>query len=442
MADAWPKKTGDSIPYVQIKGDGVAEGYYWIKLPVTDKRALILGDITDCCQSIGGHSEPCVKDAVSLTDNALYILVKQRKKENPAPALIVNGNINDHNYKIIGQSYVWKSQRGNLCLDSIECLKGSISEPALEHILTAFANKSLKDNPDIKYVTIGCGGKTPKDLFSPALVSEKIHIGYQYEDSHNQYCIAKTSVDILNKHHREKWEHFLTAYPDPIKKVLDDFIFYLKDPDIFVSKLDNTDALIKQLELICSQDSELEYGLDRSLSPYTMADILKYRDLFSAQQMMAADQFIHVQEQQLEEACNHNDYRGVSFLLLFGCPITARVLKNIDLTEWGSRLLDTDHPILEKLQFVDGIHSLYDINKGKLFDLLLSSFIDEANNESHDVVTRDKLESFFKNKLHEIEQKDLNVSTSIDFKAKFSALKESYDPDKDPYAGPSIYEID
>ena len=55
MASGWPKKTTDSIPNIIVKGQGVmrdgkdiAQGYYWVKLPPSDKRALILGKITDC----------------------------------------------------------------------------------------------------------------------------------------------------------------------------------------------------------------------------------------------------------------------------------------------------------------------------------------------------------------------------------------------------------
>ena len=84
---------------------------------MTVKRALILGDITDCCQSIGGASQECVKDAVSRKDNDLYVLMKQRKKGNPA--LISNGAINDRDFKIISQSYIWRSMTDTICQDSL-----------------------------------------------------------------------------------------------------------------------------------------------------------------------------------------------------------------------------------------------------------------------------------------------------------------------------------
>jgi len=65
MQSGWPKKTEDNLPDKTITHGK----FTWSKLPVTDKRALILGDITDCCQSIGGNSDACVRDATSLPNN-------------------------------------------------------------------------------------------------------------------------------------------------------------------------------------------------------------------------------------------------------------------------------------------------------------------------------------------------------------------------------------
>jgi len=175
--NSWPMKYGDSIPNIQITGRNAAEGFSWVKLPVRDKRALILGDITDCCQSIAGHSEQCVKDAVSLDDNGLYVLLKRRSGGSNAEPMIY-GEINYKNFQIVGQSYVWKSKRGNICLDSIECLKDVISDSALQSITSDFATQLLQDNPDIKYVTVGRGGKTPEALFDNAVIPEKNESGF------------------------------------------------------------------------------------------------------------------------------------------------------------------------------------------------------------------------------------------------------------------------
>ena len=197
-APGWPKKTTDNLPDLIIQGEGEAEGLYWVKLPVTDKRALILGQITDCCQSITGHSKQCVKDAVSLEDNGLYVLVKQKKKGNPA--LIESGQINEKDFKIIGQSYGWTSMLGNVCLDSLECLNGEVTDGALQSIMAKFGEEVLKQYPDVNYVTLGRGGKTPRGLFTDAPIPEQMRQGTPYGDSSQQYRIAEAPLRLTEEH--------------------------------------------------------------------------------------------------------------------------------------------------------------------------------------------------------------------------------------------------
>jgi len=234
----WPKKSTDSIPSIQIKGHDDAEGYYWVKLPVTDKRALILGDITDCCQSIGGESEQCVKDAVSLGNNGLYVLLKKRGKKQDMPVINSHGEINYDNFQIIGQSYVWKSKMGNLCLDSIECMKDSIPEAALQNITTELANSVMQENSDIHYMTVGRGGKTPHDLFQKTEVTEQMLEGFSYGDARQQYCIASSSS--LTEEHRTTLNHVLESHPEPFKHCMNYLIAYIPNSEI--------DNFIRQLE--------------------------------------------------------------------------------------------------------------------------------------------------------------------------------------------------
>ncbi len=194
MRTGWPKKTADSMPNMVTRGTGEAGDLYWVKLPAEDKRALILGDITDCCQSIGGDAEQCVKDAVSLSDNCLYVLVKQRKKGDFQ--LILNSAINGKAFKIIGQAYAWKSVSGNVCLDSIECFTGEVTDEAMGDSITKFANALLNTHLGVHYVTVGRGGKTPKGLFEKAIIPEKMRQGYFYGDAEKQYWIARRVPEL------------------------------------------------------------------------------------------------------------------------------------------------------------------------------------------------------------------------------------------------------
>ena len=233
IASGWPKKYEDSLPNVIITGEEGARNFVWVKLPTNDKRALILGYITICCQSIDGNSAMCVKDAMNLSDNGLYVLLLQRSGQHPDP--IVNQQINYANFDIVGQSYAWKSTTGNLCLDSIECLS-SVPKSIIKNILTDFATQVLQDYPDIKRINVGRGGKTPSGLFDISAISEKMKQGKPYSDSDTQYCIGRTTnrfnelqiVDILE---------LLVNYSIKLKDIILYLGDYIADKDTFIKRL-------------------------------------------------------------------------------------------------------------------------------------------------------------------------------------------------------------
>ena len=217
----WPKKTRDNLkktydnlPDLITEGEGKADGYYWVKLPPNDKRALILGKITDCCQSMGGDSEACVKDAVSLSDNGLYVLLKHKRGDKLKPKN-EDGSINYENFQIIGQSYAWKSTSDNLCLDSIECLSNSIPKDALQHILSQFTQQVFANDSTIECVNIGRGGKTPSHLFPNTNNTLDIRQGQMYGDAADQYVVAQ-SPDLAITQHPElnlKWKAWQAEHP-------------------------------------------------------------------------------------------------------------------------------------------------------------------------------------------------------------------------------------
>ena len=233
LASGWPKKHEDSILNVMVLGEEEASGFVWVKLPVNDMRALILGEITMCCQSIGGNSEACVKDAVSRSDNGLYVLLRQRSGRSPAP--LIDEQINYANFDIVGQAYAWKSTTGNLCLDSIECLH-SVPTPVIKRILTDFSTQVLRDNKDIKRINIGCGGKTPPGLFDESPIPEKMKQGTPYYDSANQYCIGRTS-NRFNASQIEAVSALLADCSVEFKNYILYLGDYIADKDTFVEQL-------------------------------------------------------------------------------------------------------------------------------------------------------------------------------------------------------------
>jgi hypothetical protein len=229
----WPKKSTDEISDTIVRENG----YVWTKLSPNDKRGLILGKITDCCQSIGDDSSQCVIDAMGLNENALYVLLKQ-KKTTPNLFKKADGSINDDEYQIIGQSYVWKSKSGNLCLDSIECLKNSIQPEDLKLVLSKFAEQVLSNDNSIKRVTIGAGGKTPENLFETTVVCEHISQGCFYGDAMVQYLITKKPHRLTAEQQRA-----LSGYNSPFKDCMLYLSDYLADTTDFIER---TQSLVER----------------------------------------------------------------------------------------------------------------------------------------------------------------------------------------------------
>jgi len=144
--------------------------------------------------------------------------------------------MNDKDFKIIGQSYVWISTNGNICLDSIECLTNGISDAALKNIIHDFANILLQNNPGIKFVTVGRGGNTPTGLFDEAAIPEIIRQGHAYGDSYAQYCIARTPYTLAKKQ-RKALDILLQPYPQPFKSCIHYLSSYLTNTRYFIEQL-------------------------------------------------------------------------------------------------------------------------------------------------------------------------------------------------------------
>ena len=90
-------------------------GYHLIKIPIDDPHPYLLGHLTNCCQSIGGHSEQCVIDGITLPENGFYILLKGDDKKGLFNA---DSSLNYDAFKLLGQGYVWLSDVGNVGFDS------------------------------------------------------------------------------------------------------------------------------------------------------------------------------------------------------------------------------------------------------------------------------------------------------------------------------------
>lgn len=200
LTSSWPKKEDDNLPNITVVGEGEAKGYTWKKLDINDKRALILGEITHCCQSISENSHQCVVDGTSRSDNGFYVLMK--------------------NNEIIGQSYAWRTISGNICLDSIECLTGRIPLPALQTLLQQFTDQVVTSGA-AHCVTVGKGGKTPKEFAENHMIADRMRQGIDYGDANKQYLITPTTLkqrerlpEIMDATVREYLEYLRLYLPE------------------------------------------------------------------------------------------------------------------------------------------------------------------------------------------------------------------------------------
>lgn len=186
-----PKKS-DLLPDIVVHDDNYPE-YFLVKLPPDDPRAYLLGDITGCCQSIGGNSEKCVIDGITRENNGFYVLLKAKTASQKIPEPFKGDAINYTEYKIVGQGYAWLSKVGNLVFDSWENLTPVKDDPVVQVLLKQFSEECFNKYPASGRICIGLGGKTPKEYekTSPhAAYPESPKEGYLYVDSKKQAIIA------------------------------------------------------------------------------------------------------------------------------------------------------------------------------------------------------------------------------------------------------------
>ena len=213
-----PKKT-DNLPTLSIDGNALNQpSYYLVKLPTNDPRAFLLGDITHCCQSIGGDSEQCVIDGITLKNNGFYVLLKsttaKETESKSLPPLDKNNKIDYQHYLIVGQGYAYFSDTNNFVFDSWENLTPAMDDEVIAALLPEFAKQLIEEKEsDILRVTIGLGGKTPSYFRKQRVAqAETIREGHQYPDSFQQglIYINKGKEEKLRETVKEKIMHYFT----------------------------------------------------------------------------------------------------------------------------------------------------------------------------------------------------------------------------------------
>ncbi len=178
------EKTADNIPEVSIN---IGKGYYLVKIPHNDPRALVLGHITNCCQSIDGVTSQQVKDGVQLANNGFYGFLKTAKNFNPKE--IDWANLEKNGHTIIGTSYAWRSLTGALVLDSLEVLTSFRSSLNLRETLRQFGEAVSQADPTIERVMIGGSGYGQTN---EVLAANNLRLGVQEEEQTEASAEAET----------------------------------------------------------------------------------------------------------------------------------------------------------------------------------------------------------------------------------------------------------
>jgi hypothetical protein len=142
--------------------------YEYEMLSKKDIRGLIAGNLSQCCQRIGGIGNDCVYYGAEHEDSTFFIVAKKGQ--------------------LVCQSWVW-SLEDQACFDSIECVSPSYGRDVLE-CYKDYVKRALKESKDINVWTCGAYGRTGQtNVFSQ--YSEAKKLNGVYTDARTQYLIAK-----------------------------------------------------------------------------------------------------------------------------------------------------------------------------------------------------------------------------------------------------------
>ena len=148
----------------------------------------VVGNITNCCQVIGGAGASCVKYGMTMP-NSKFMTFNYKKE-------------------ILGQAWVWYDEKtGVVCLDNIEVpsrfldkikhskeLQQSLIE-CLKRMASNFISEMESHGLEVKKVTIGKGYNDIRDILNSNFKTDenvnRLSQYKEYSDAHDQYLIKK-----------------------------------------------------------------------------------------------------------------------------------------------------------------------------------------------------------------------------------------------------------
>ncbi len=179
-----------------------------------DPLGFVIGDITNCCQTIGRGGESCVKDGFT-NPNAGFMVFEQTvldEKGNPTGEK-----------QILGQAYIWYDpETKTVCYDNIEIPKSVLQElekgdkenkglttetlmHAVEESAIAIMKSMNKDGIMVEQVTTGAGFNdlvnTLKSRYERIINPKARNRGYWgYSDALDSQFVISTYKDVTEKY--------------------------------------------------------------------------------------------------------------------------------------------------------------------------------------------------------------------------------------------------
>jgi hypothetical protein len=162
-------KDEDLCPNIRLNGADLGDpNLVFRRLQPKDPRGPLLGEITNCCQHLGGVASDCAEAGTMDPEASFYVLERRGV--------------------IIAQSFAWRTKT-SLVFDSWERLSHNY-DPLCQPVLVKAAEKALELDSSLEDIRLGAGGGTPKlGLEKVKACSWKRKLNGM--DSSSQYLLAQ-----------------------------------------------------------------------------------------------------------------------------------------------------------------------------------------------------------------------------------------------------------
>ena len=171
------EKPNSAIPDINVPGTAFGmKGYSFSKLPSGDLRGLFLGEMTNCCQSIGQAGHMSARHGFLSPNGGFYVVA------------------NDASGEIVGETWAWRGKKGEVVFDSLETLGRRVSLESWQAICKEAAKAFAENANDVTALYVGNSGGTPKLLPACADKSARPRTRLGYTDAYIQYEIWKRNT--------------------------------------------------------------------------------------------------------------------------------------------------------------------------------------------------------------------------------------------------------